>query len=145
MDSGFNQHFSPQTPFIPLRGKNMLYQEINEELLKLAKFYEGASAVLSQYNDLGDEMKPHLQSVISVQNQLVEKLRKAVTDPEFVFNISFYGDELTNLYKRVLEVPAGRYNELKQDIDSYLHIHLAQCDQLVTIHELMADSAGFNN
>lgn len=123
----------------------MLYQEINEELLKLAKFYEGASTVLSQYNDSGDDMKPVLGSVISVQDQLVEKLRKAVQEPEFVFNISFYGDELLGLYERVLAVPGAKYNELKQDINSYMHIHEAQCDQLITIHELMSSSAGFNN
>jgi hypothetical protein len=123
----------------------MLYQEINEELLKLAKFYENASAVLSQHTDLGEDMKPALGSVITVQNQLVEKLHKAVQEPDFVFNIAFYGDELTILYKRVLAVTAGRYNELKQDVNTYLHIHQAQCDQLTTIHELMASSAGFNN
>jgi hypothetical protein len=122
----------------------MLYQEINEELLKLAKFYEGASVVLSQYQNLGDEMKPVLQSVITVQNQLVEKLRKAALEEDFFFNISFYGDELSSLYKRVLGVK-GPYNELHQDVNSYLHIHNAQCDQLVTIHELMSTSAGFNN
>lgn len=123
----------------------MLYQEINEELLKLAKFYEGASTVLGQYNDLGDDMKLALGSVISVQDQLAEKLRKAVQEPEFVFNVSFYGDELTGLYKRVLAIPGQSYNELRQDVNSYMHIHGAQCDQLVTIHELMSSSAGFNN
>lgn len=123
----------------------MLYQEINEELLKLAKFYEGATTVLSQYKDLGDDMKLALGSVLSVQNQLVEKLRKAVQEPEFVFNVSFYGDELTGLYERVLAIPGASYNELKQDVNSYMHIHEAQCDQLVTIHELMSSSAGFNN
>jgi hypothetical protein len=124
----------------------MLMAEIKEEMLKLADFYQESNSVLENHI-VGDDLKEDLNSLMSKQSQLSEKLTKAAQEMDYVFNASFYADDLSSLYKKLLikATSSKKYHELALDLQSFANIHMAQADQLVTIHELMSSSDSFNN
>lgn len=124
----------------------MIMNEINEQLLKLAQFYTEANEVLKGHL-VPDSAKPSIDALISKQELLSEKLVKATKEPDFVFNASFYAEDIETLYSKTLDLLKNtKYcNELILDLTSFANIHLAQSDQLVTIHELMSSSDGYNN
>lgn len=124
----------------------MIRNELVLELKKLAEDYHNFSVALLEHQ-VSDKEKPLLDKIISCQDLLVSKLTRAAQEEDYVFNISFYADDLKSYYKQALAGISGnpRYHELRLDLEHFQQIHEIQSEQLISIHELMGSAPGFNN